>query len=157
MPKISVPKESLEGKKPLTPGIYDVRLDGFEPKRSREGSTINLNPVMKVINNPNGLNDNRAFCNLNTAAGWIMKDFAACFGFELEGPDKSDLPGEFVLIDPSKDGNDPSNWKYEGPLLQKTGKLEIAERIYNGKVQADIKRFFSQHPAVQCSGNLMKN
>lgn len=147
MPKMGTSTQSLEGSKPLPAGPVDFRVDGFKPKKSKKGDSINLNPVMKVINNPNvDLNDSRIFFNCNTSAGWIMKDFAHALGMELEvvGED-ANLPGEF-----QEDKADPENvekYTYVGPLLGRQGRLEIGVRKDDkNKDQSYVKQFYCKVP-----------
>jgi hypothetical protein len=123
MPKFSFSKQDMEGKPPLPAGIYEVRLDGFRPKKAKKGDSINLNPQMKVINHPT-LNDSNAFYNLSTAFGPGIIDFCHCFGqkMENEGSDSPDFPGEFP-----GDPDDPTKWSYIGPLVGQVGRVEIAE------------------------------
>lgn len=142
MPKITPPKESLEGKPPLPPDVYSVRLDGFKPKKSKAGDTVNANPVMKVINHPT-LNDRNVFDNLNSAAGWVMKDFCHAFGLQM---DNGSLPGEFPGT-----GDDPASWgEYVGPLKGRTAKIQIV-RADNGRggTKDAIKRYFCAIPNCQ--------
>jgi hypothetical protein len=147
MAKMGVSKQSLEGKPPIPAGMYDFRLDGFKPKVAKKGDSINLNPILKIINNPNGQNDNTIFFNLNNQAGWIFKDFAHAMGFELvpntEGG--GDLPGDFV-----PDPSDPENvekYKYQGPMLGRNGRCEVGVRKDDkNKDQSYIKAFFCSVP-----------
>jgi hypothetical protein len=119
MPKIKASKESLEGKPPLPVGIYTFRLDGFDPKLSKDTKSVNLQPKMKVINHAQH-NDGRIFENLNSQAGWVMRDFCHALGIHMDGPEETDLPGDFQGPE-----GDPSNWKYVGPLVGKTGQVEL--------------------------------
>jgi hypothetical protein len=147
MPKLKIDKKSLEGPQKVPNGVYTVRLDGFEPnftKEKKEGN-YNLNPVMKIINN-NDLHDRRIFDNVNSNAGWIERDFCHCFGIKLENPDDPDFPGEFT-VPPGGDSKDPTQWKYQGPLLGQTGRLEVAEVTgNNGKVYSNVKRYLCRVP-----------
>lgn len=150
MPKMGTSTQSLEGGKPLPPGFVEFRVDGFKPKTSKKGDSVNLNPTMKIINNPNvDLNDQRIFFNCNTAAGWIMLAFAHSLGLELEvDGDQANLPGNFV-----PDPNDTENvekMKYEGPILGRTGRLEIALRKTDqNKDQSYVKQFFCKVQGCQ--------
>lgn len=143
MPKMGASKQSLEGGKPLPAGIVEFRVDDFKPKTSKKGDSVNLNPTMKVINNPNvDLNDQRIFFNCNTSAGWIMLAFAHSLGLQLEeAGDSANLPGDFV-----PDQQDPENvekMKYQGPILGRTGRLEIGVRKDDkNKDQSYVKQFF---------------
>jgi hypothetical protein len=171
MPQIRIPKESLEGLEGLPPGIYDVRLDGFKPKWSKDKSSVNLQPIMIAINSPDPkLNDgkHRAFDNMNSQCGWIMIDFCHAFGELMAGeqngvpmeqwtsPDVG-LPGEFL-----GDAGKPEEWKYVGPLLSKVGKVEIVKVPgYKdpSKQQSALKRYFCVIPGCQHkhADSLIKN
>ena len=153
--RIKVKKESLEGPKRIPPGIYTVRFDGFEVDWTKKKDSYNLNPVMKVINNPD-LHDRRAYDNVNSNAGWIIHDLCHCFGIRLDGPpDDPELPGEF--FPPGE--TDPTKWKYNGPLLGQTGQVELAEATgNNGKVYTNIKRYLCAIPGCEDrhTDNLLK-
>ena len=147
MPKIRGSKEALEGKPPLPAGIFTFRLDGFKPKTSSKGTSVNLNPTLKVINHAT-LNDSRVFENLNSQATWVHQDFCHALGVELEGPDKTDLPGEFMGPQ-----DKPEDWKYVGPLAGKTGQVELVtvpKKDKSGNVvagtQTAVKRYICAIP-----------
>lgn len=161
MPQIRVNKESLKGFEALPAGIYELRLDGFEPKFSKDKQSVNLRPKLVVVNNPNAdLNDgkHRAFDNLNSQAGWVMIEFCHGFGIRMTGeedgvpmenwtsPDVG-LPGEF---DPNPtDANNPEKWTYKGPLLGRVARVEIINQpAYNNanKIQAVINKYFCAVP-----------
>ena len=104
MPKINVPRDQVEGFKPVEAGVYDVRLDGFDPKKTKKGDSTNLRPKMVIVNHPTH-NDQRLFDNLNQGA-WYLADFVHCFGLEMEDQgDGLGMPGEFQGPD-----DDPSKW-----------------------------------------------
>ncbi len=142
MPRMGVSKASLEPRPPLPAGQYFFRVDGFKPAPSSKGDTTNFNPIMKVVNNPNGLNDRDIYFNLNSAAGWILKDFVHSLGLamEIEGDDAF-IPGKF-LEDPA----DPANvkkYRYEGPIIGKIGRCEVAIRKSNkGNDQSYVRALF---------------
>lgn len=145
MAKMGVSKEALEGQPPLPAGIYEFRVDAFKPKASKDKNSTNLNPVLKVINNANGLNDKNIFFSLNTNAGFIFPDFVHSLGLEMEmDGDQVNLPGDFV-----PDGADPQNvekYAYNGPMVGRTGRLEIVASSYNNKPQGKVKQFFCAIP-----------
>jgi len=139
MAKIKLSKEQIEGKPNIPPGIYEIRLDGFKCKKSKNSESVNLNPVLKVTNDPNGHNDRVVFYNANTNFGPGLMDMCHGFGvrMENEGGEESDFPGEF-------DGpaDKPEEWAYTGPLTSQIAKVEVVEDDYNGKKSMKIKRFF---------------
>jgi hypothetical protein len=169
MPKLGASKESLEGFKPVPNGIYEIQLLGFEPKSSKNGDSINLNPVMKIVNNPQ-FNGQRVFWNCNTKASFLWHDFAHCFGLPVEmhktgenGAEEAHLPGgpnAWTAADDSK----PETYKYNGPLLNKFGKVELVEVRQPGqKAKNDIKQFVcridgcaTKFPDVAHNVNLLK-
>jgi hypothetical protein len=71
---------------------------------------------------------------MNTKMAWMWQDFVHAFGLPMEeiqnenaGTDKADytIPGVFENADTQPD--DPSTWKYLGPLTNKTCEVELAE------------------------------
>lgn len=122
MPKLTASKEEIKGLPPMAEGIVTVRLDGFEPKLASKKDSVNLNPLMKVINHAE-YNDRRIFENLNTKGKWVWKDFCHAFGVPLQevGGD-FEFPGEF-------DGpeDDPTKWQYRGPLLGQQAQLYVVQ------------------------------
>jgi len=136
--------ESLQGPSAFPGGIYELRLDGFEPKFSKDKGSVNYNPKFIVVNHPT-LNDRRVFDNLNSKAGWVQLDLCHALGFEMEViGDTAFLPGEFQGPD-----NNPTDWHYIGPLVGRTLKVEIAEVDYKGKTNNKIKRFLCVVPGCK--------
>lgn len=169
MPKFGVSKESLEGMKPVPNSIYQVQLAGFEPKMSKAGDSVNLNPILKIVNS-NEYNGQRIFTNLNTKAGFIMQDFAHAFGMPMEehptgdaGEMQAHLPGGPAAWKDSPDG-DVTKSQYIGPLLGKIAKLEVVIEAKPGqKVRNAIKQFLcaidscaTKYPDLTHSTNLIK-
>jgi hypothetical protein len=146
MPKIRAPKESLEGRPTLPAGIYHFRVDGFIPKKSKDGNSVNLQPKMRIINHATA-NDQPIFENLNSQAGWVQRDFCHALGIQMEQngqphPEGTDLPGEFTGPE-----GDPSQWKYIGPIVGRTGQVEL-HIVSNGKggTKAAPKRYICAVP-----------
>jgi len=146
MPRISVPKDQLEGIQPVENDTYTVRLDGFEPKTAKKGGSVNLNPILKIINHPKH-NDLRLFNNLNSKAGWIHKDFVHAFGLpmEIQG-DEALIPGEFQGPEAT-----PEKWVYVGPLLGRTAQLVVVQtpNSNTGNPRNEIKQFLCQVPGCK--------
>lgn len=142
-----MPTIHVKPPKPMPTGIHEVRLDGFKPALSKNGGSINLNPVMKTINTSDPeLVGKEVFFNLNTNFFTGIVDFCHAFGEPLIRSDKDtyDIPGSFG----TGDDQNPKLWPpYQGPLLGKTAKLEMAEAD-NGKggTTVKVKRFFCQVP-----------
>lgn len=132
--KMGVSKEAVEGRENVQPGIYEVRFISFNPKWSKEKEgrekSLNLNPKLEIINNPDLVN-RFLFDTLNQNA-FYMADFAHCFGVEMEQEGETYyLPGTWDS-DPSFDAEKAETYKYRGPLLGKTGRVEVAiDASYN--------------------------
>lgn len=128
MAKLGVSKESLEQKR-MSGGVYEVQFVGFKPKNSSKGAgSVLLRPEMKIIGNAD-FNGKAVFdkYSLPLNSGWAVQDFVHCFGFELD-PD-GNIPGEWEF--PKQD--DPTTWKYRGPLVGKVGRVQIIEAEYKDK------------------------
>lgn len=139
-----MPTIHVKPPKPMPTGIHEVRLDGFKPATSKKGDSINLNPIMKVINTSDPeLVGKEVYFNMNTSFFTGIVDLCHAFGEALiPNGDTFDIPGSFG----SGDEQDPKRWPpYQGPLLGKTAKLEMAEAD-NGKggTTVKVKRFFCQ-------------
>jgi hypothetical protein len=152
MPKIGISKEQLEGLKNPAPGIYDFRLDGFNPKyaKEKEGKerSINMRPKLVIINHPT-LNGESIMTHGNTAFGVELYDMCHALGvpYENEGSDNPTIPGDFNGPD-----DDPSKWQYVGPLVGQTGKIELADKQgSDNKVRSQVKRYFCRVPGCQAS------
>src|SRR3990172_3539678 len=133
MPTIKLDKSKLSAPEPVPAGIYEFRFEGFKPKTSKNGDSMNLNPSLAVINNPefDGSQGKKRyiFGSMNSKADWILNDFLHSLGFELG------TGGEFP-------GNFDDNWVYTGPLIGATGKLEVTVEPYMGKLQNKVKQYF---------------
>jgi hypothetical protein len=123
MPKLTASKEEIKGMPPMVEGMVTVRLDGFDPKLSKDKGSVNLNPKMKVINHAE-YNDRNVFENLNTKGKWVWKDFCHAFGVPLVDTPNGDaeFPGDF-------DGpeDDPTKWQYRGPLLGQQAQVYLVQ------------------------------
>lgn len=151
MPQINVSKDQLKARPPVPAGIYDVRLDKFDPALSAKKDSVNLKPQMTVINHPT-LNGRDVYEWLNSGAGFTHIDFCHAFGEKMRGEDdaassEAGIPGEFIGPD-----DDPSKWSYVGPLLGKVGKIEIVlvpSFKDATKTVSAIKRYFCAVPGCQ--------
>lgn len=137
MAKITFSKESLAGVPPVPDGVYDLRLEGFEPSLSKSKDSVNLNPILTVVNHPTE-NGKRVFINLNTKAGWIIESFCHCFGLPLvdDGSGNMTIPGDFQGPD-----DDPEKWQYVGPLTGLVGKAFVKATTFNGKTNNKVDQF----------------
>jgi hypothetical protein len=175
--QMSYSKEELSGAPPIPAGKYTLQLKVFKPKASAlkpgetESSSLNLNPELVVINHPD-YEGRRIFWNMNTKGAFIFTDFVHACGLQMEevqneyaGTAKASytLPGVFEGADDPK--VKPEDWKYLGPLTNKTLEVEVAEtpaqtgadgKFY--KAKNEIRQFFCAIPNCQekHSTNLIK-
>ena len=158
-------KEELSGAPPIPAGKYTLQLKGFKPKASAlkpgetESSSVNLNPGLAVVGHPD-YEGRRIFWGMNSKAAFLWTDFVHATGLQMEvvqneftGTEKQQytIPGVFEgSDDPSKK---PEDWKYLGPLTNKTMEVEVAE-IPAGpdkggvfrQAKNDIRQFFCAVP-----------
>jgi hypothetical protein len=146
MAKIQYSKEDLAGNV-YPDGMYEVRLETFEPKKSKGGDSVNLNPVLKIVNHA-ALNGKRVFDNMNTGAAWIIEAIVHAFGLQLvpNGSGGGDLPGEFMGPD-----DNPEEWQYVGPLTGVTAKVMLKKTSYQGKDSSKVDQWFCQLPQGSCN------
>lgn len=150
--RMGAPKDSLEARKVLPAGRYQVRLDGFKPKLSKlkpgKDQSVNFNPDIKIINHAQ-LNGEKVYTPLNQQVGFILEAFSHCFGHPLEVVgDSAVLPGGFQqdVANPQ----DIAKMTYQGPLQGATGELELGVMTgTNGKPQNFIKQFFCKVPGCK--------
>lgn len=136
MAKIGFSKEQLEGNV-YPDGVYEVRLESFEPEFSKKRDSINLNPVLKIVNHPT-LNNKRVFDNMNSGASWIIEAAVHAFGLALtpNGNGGGDIPGEFMGPD-----DDPTAWQYVGPLTGQVAKVLLKKTEYQGKESTKVDQW----------------
>lgn len=152
MPKLRGNADEVQGQSLLPEGLYTVRLDGFKPKVSKNGQSVNLQPQMKIINHPDH-NDRNVFENLNTNAKFMWADFCHAFGVPLdEFPDGGiGFPGDF----PGPEDH-PDQWQYVGPLLGQTGQVYVIQGD-NGSGGKNNKIRFYVCKIAGCTHNHSKN
>jgi hypothetical protein len=146
-PRLTASKEEVKGMEAFPEGLYTFRLDGFKPKFSKDRGSVNLNPVLKIINHST-LNDRILFENLNTKAQWIWPEFCHAFGVPL-GEEKGEFvfPGDFP-----GDENNPESWNYIGPLLGQTGKIYVIQADNTkGGIKNAAKQYICKLPPGACS------
>jgi hypothetical protein len=165
--------EQLSGASPVPAGPYTLEFSGFDQKASKvkpgetESSSINLNPILKIIGNAE-YEGRRIFANLNTKGPWVILDFVHACGIPMEeiqdefaGTEKANytIPGVFEGSDDSS--KTPEQWKYQGPLLNKTLQVEVAHVPASGgyKEKNDVRQYICAVPncTVKHSTNLIKN
>jgi len=132
--------------KPMPIGVHEFRVDGFKPAKSKNSESINLNPVLKIVNPQNPeLIGKELFFNMNTNFFTGILDFCHSVGVPLVADgDEFTIPGEFT----GSDNPDPKKWgPYQGPLLGQNGTVELGEAD-NGKggTTVKVKRFFCKVP-----------
>jgi hypothetical protein len=146
MAKISYSKEDLAGNV-YPEGLYELRLDGFECKKAKSGDSVNLNPIIKIVNHPT-LNGKRVFDNLNSSAAWIIESFSHAFGCPLTPNPQGggDMPGDFIGPD-----DKPEEWQYQGPLSGGVAKAFLKTKSYNGKESSGVDQWMCAVPGCQIS------
>lgn len=155
--KMGFNKAELSGPPPMPDDWYDVRFVGFQPKKvgGKDGKeySVNLNAQLEVIGNPlydgsDGSKSRKVFVGLNNNAYWIYQDFVHAFGLQMEvvqnenaGTEAEDLtiPGVFEGADKFPD--EPEKWKYQGPLTNKTARVELATKEYQGRKSNEVRQF----------------
>ncbi len=154
MPKLKASADEVKGNPPMREGLVTVRLDGFEPKYSKDRGSINLNPKMKVINHSE-YNDRVVFENWNTKAKWLWPDYCHAFGVQLpEVNGDFEWPGDFDGPD-----DDPTKWQYRGPLLGQTAQIMLIQADNTkGSDVNKVKFYVCKVPgcALKHSANLVK-
>jgi hypothetical protein len=106
MPVLTVSAETVEGQPTKEAGLYQVQLVGFKPKMSKRGDSINLNPQMKIVNNPVAeFNGNHVFDTLNTLFGSTVAAFHTCFGSPIS---KDPVTGQYNYMISIDDPQDPN-------------------------------------------------
>jgi hypothetical protein len=165
--------EQLSGAVPVPAGPYTLQFKGFDQKAAKikanetESGSINLNPILEVIGNAE-YDGRRIFANLNTKGPWVIRDFVHACGIpmdevpdEFAGTEKANwtLPGVFEgSDDPNKK---PEDWKYQGPLLNKTLQVEVAHVPASGgfKEKNEVRQYICAVPGCveKHSTNLIKN
>lgn len=163
--QMSYSKEELSGAPPVPAGKYTLQFKGFRPKTAKNGDSVNLNGEFSVIGVPE-FENRKVFANFNNKAGFILVDFTHACGLKMEeaqdefaGTEKANhtLPGVFENMDTYPD--DPTQWKYQGPLLNKTLEVELAETDKpNGGKKNEIRQFYCAVPGCtdKHSTNLIK-
>lgn len=141
MSKMGISKQELDDAKNIVTkaGIFTVAFQGFFPKKSKDGNSVNLNPRLVIVGDPeqNG-KEVRYSLNFQPSTWFMTKNFVHMFGLKEEvAPDGSEnIPGDWVQPDASK----PETWKYNGPLMGRTGKIEVVPGTYNGKAVFNVKQ-----------------
>lgn len=163
--QMSYQKDELTGAPPVPSGWYTVQLKEFRPRASKDGQSVSLNAELAIVS-PTEYEKRRVFASLNSKAGFIIFDFVHGTGMPMEevqdefaGTEKANLtiPGIFDGQDQFPD--DPTQWKYVGPLQNKTLEVELAETEYQGKKRNEVRQFKCAVPdcTEKHSTNLIKS
>jgi hypothetical protein len=126
-------RTELSGAPPIPAGWYTAQIKNFKPRAAANKESISFNCELAIIGNPE-YEGRRFFVGLNTKMAWMWTDFVHATGMEMEiiqneltctEKEQFNLPGVWEGSDQYPD--DPSQWKYQGPLLNKTMDVELAE------------------------------
>lgn len=162
--QMKVSNEKIEGAEVFPPGEYMIKLVSFKPAKSKDGNSVNLNALMEVVNHPEYAG-RKLYDSLNTPGGaFTQPDFVHCFGLPMETDGTTSwIPGEFDGDKVKFVEADPSTWVYKGPLVGRTGKVEVAVDNYNGRDNNKIRRYFcavpdcaTKFPKIRHSSDLLK-
>lgn len=157
-------QEAVKAPEPVNEDLYTLRIEGFKPELSSKKTSINYNPLLKIVHGKNTggeFSGKVIFENLNSGAPWIIQDFVHAAGLELDKLDDGQLtmPGGFE----GSDQNDPTTWKYVGPLVGKTIEVYVIKSEYNNKPNNKIKYYVckiqdcnTKFPSISHSTNLAK-
>jgi len=125
-------KTELEGAPPVPNGWYTLQIKNFRPRAAKDMESVFLNAELAIVGHD--LYENRrVFVGLNTKMAWMWPDFVHSTGLPMEvvqdgfeGTERESftIPGVFEGADTSPEN--PSQWKYLGPLLNKTLEAELA-------------------------------
>lgn len=141
-------KEEISGA-PAPAGWYDLQVKGFKPRAAKNGESVSFNAECAIINHPD-YEGKRVFVGLNTKMMFMYPDFVHSLGLEMEvvqnedaGTDKEllTLPGAWEGY--AENPDDPSKWKYLGPMLNKTFNAELAHipATTEYKAKNEIRQF----------------
>lgn len=138
--RLGVSPESLKAPEPIAEDLYTFRVEGFKPELTAKKDKINYNPQLKVVTGAKTGGENAGkplFESLNSAAGWIQNDFVHSLGLEMEKQEDGTLamPGSFEApeLPDSTVNQDPTTWKYNGPMIGRTGQAYVVKTEYTAK------------------------
>jgi hypothetical protein len=167
---MSASKEELSGAPPLPAGWYKLQVKAFKPKASavKPPATVpdsfNMNAEFEVIGNAQ-FDGRKCFAGLNSKAWFIIMNFVHACGLQMEelqdgnqGTEAANFAIPGVWEDSDKYPDDPSKWRYLGPLTNATFEAELAETEYQGKKRNEVRQFKCVIPGCteRHSTNLIK-
>ena len=134
-------KEELSGPKPVPPGLYTVKFEQFRPKKSKDGASINFNAEVSIVGGE--YDGKRIFAGLNTKIPSWIQDFFHSFGVPMEDQngEEPSIPGIFDVDKATFNAEDPTTWKYAGPIVGKTAQWEIDVKTYQGRDSNEPRQF----------------
>lgn len=150
-------KEELSGPSPVPSGWYTLQFKGFKPRITKPGTpeqSLALNAEFAVVS-PAEYEGRRVFAGMHLKMAWMWSDVVHAMGLEMEeiqnenaGTEKASytIPGVFEGQDQFPD--DPTQWKYQGPLTNRTFEAELAE-IPAGVDAKSGKRFSAKNEVRQ--------
>ena len=158
-------KETLSGPPPLPDGTYTLQFLGFKPAKTKTGDSINLFPQFGVVGMPEYAN-RKISTVMNMGGAFAINDMLHSMGMKMEvvqdgnqGTEAENytIPGVFEGAEQFPE--DPSKWKYQGPLTNKTFTAEVCTKEYNGRKNNDIRQYFCSVPGCseKHSTNLVKD
>lgn len=164
-------KEELSGAPPVPAGWYVLQFKQFKPKISKQGDSLSLNAEFAILT-PAEYENRRVFVGMNTKMAFMWADVIHSMGLTMEeiqdenaGTEKASytIPGIFEGQDKFPD--DPSQWKYIGPITNKTLEVELAEipaqtvdgKLYRAKNEVRQFKCAVDGCTERHSTNLIKN
>lgn len=138
--------------KVIPAGIYEFKLAGFKPKWSKNKDSINFNAILEIINNPE-YDGTKIFEGCNSKAGFIQVEVVHALGLLMQdlGNGNYVMPGVWDGKPETFKEDDPTSWVYEGPLVGRTGKFEVAVEPYLGNDTNKVRQYFCALSDVECA------
>lgn len=177
--RLHISKEQVEGKEQVPEGLYKVRFSRFNPQWTRQNNlqesqwiatrSINLNGEYEILEHPDYAG-RMIYDTLNIGPKtplFSLIDMCHAFNCPMEfdtATEQYDIPGmDSIMQSPAYDENKPETWDYRGPLMGKTGQVEIGHKLFNGKPQVRPRRWFcavpdcdKAYPTIRHSLNLIR-
>lgn len=146
---MGVNPEQTKAEKPVPAGWYEFRLKAFTSKVSSSKKGINYVAIGEIVNNTAENNGKPVFIQINNGftQARVTNDFVHSLGFTLE-PDGS-FKGDWTFKDPNAEKDADGNFKdimaydgaqYSGPMLGKTGRVELSVGSYQGVERNEVKQ-----------------
>lgn len=133
-PQLGVDLASLD-RKNNPEGWYDLRLKSFKPQKTKDGTSVNLNPSLEILAGIAG-NFNYVYTSMSLKMPQEVVDIVHGMGLQMEA--NGNIPGDFKA-DPA-DPDNVEKWRYEGPMLGKTLHAELMLTSWNGQESLKIRQ-----------------